>query len=429
MVESSFVPSCLPEILAPAGELISLQAALDAGCDAVYLGIDCFSMRQMAAKGFSIENLPEAGARCHEAGRKLYLTLNTIVFEDETAHLRDVVERVKPHIDAAIVSDWAAIAICRAAGVPFHCSTQMSCANSLSARFLKSMGAERVVLARECTLGEIRRIAAEARIETEIFVHGATCVAESGRCFLSHEAYGRSCNRGTCLQPCRREYHISEVRKGRDAEAEFVVGMGYVLSARDLCSLPFLDQVWQAGAASWKIEGRARNADYVHTVVSAYRRGRDALAKGIWTAHLGLELQGLCERVYHRPFGQSLFNGRPGVDQFTEDDRNMAKSLKLNLGVVRNYYAKPSIAEILVQDHLLRPGARLSIQGPTTGLVEFDAEELRQDERSLEEVPPGQWCTLRVPRKVRLNDRVFLVVRNPNTFEGNSLQPPPDLPA
>ncbi len=398
------------EILAPAGDWICLQAALDAGADAVYLGLDCFSMRQMAVKTFTLDNLPEASARCRERGAKLYLTLNTLVFEEELETLDRIVQRIKPHIDAAIVADWAVVEACRKHGVSFHISTQMSCSNSQSAKFLTAQGASRIVLARECTLRELELIAKHTQTELEVFVHGAICTAVSGRCLLSHDAYGYSSNRGECLQPCRREYVIHEVREGEDADAEFRVGQGYVLSARDLCSLPFLDRIIAAGARSLKIEGRARNADYVKTVVSAYREGRDAVLAGAFTPELAEALVQRCEKVYHRPFGKGLYHGRPGVAQFTQDDQNEAQEKKKHLGVVVNYFAKARVMHVAIQDNSVSVGDRLAVHGNKTGVVYLTAESLRREDDTLSRADKGEWCTIPCPEPVREGDKVFLVV-------------------
>jgi len=400
----------LPELLAPAGDLISLQAALDAGADAVYLGVDTFNMRRMATRNFTLENLPEAAGRCRERGVRLYLTLNALIYQHELDALDQVVAAAKPFIDAAIVADWAVVAACRRHGVPFHISTQMSCSNAATARFLGEQGASRVVLARECTLEEVGLIARESGMPVEVFVHGAICVAVSGRCFLSHHAYGKSCNRGECHQPCRREYIIREVREGDGADAEFIVGQNYALSARDLCSLPFLDRLVAAGVSSLKIEGRARNADYVSAVVRAYRAGLTAIADGRFTPELAEALTADCAKVYHRAFGVGLYHGRPaGADQFTDNEDNEATEKKRYLGVVVNYYPQAKMAHLLVHDNTLRVGDNIVIHGPTTGVVALTIAALRRDDETPESVSRGAWCTFPCPTRVRIQDKVFLV--------------------
>ena len=399
----------LPEILAPAGDMTCLQAALDAGADAIYLGLETLNMRQMATRNFTRETLPEASARCRARGAKLYLTLNSIVFERELTLLDETLRFAAPLIDAAIVADWAAVEACRRHGVPFHISTQMSCANAAAARFLKAQGASRVVLARECTLEEVAEIARSADIEIETFVHGAVCVAVSGRCLLSHDAYGCSSSRGACHQPCRREFLIQEVREGENANAAFRVTPHTVLSARDLCSLPFVDRLMAAGIASFKIEGRARNPEYVKAVVAAYRAAVAAVAEGRFCAALAERLTAECARVYHREFSVGLFHGRPGAVQFTDTDENQATTKKLHVGVVLNYYPRARMAQVQIQDQPIAIGDALSIQGPTSGVVDLTVEALRRDDDVCARAERGTWVTFPCPQRVRVNDKVFVV--------------------
>ena len=402
-----------PEILAPAGDMTCLQAALDAGADAVYLGLDSLNMRQMATRNFTRETLPEASRRCRARGVKLYLTLNTLLFEKELFFAEETLRFAQPHIDAAIVADWAAAEDCKRLGIPFHVSTQMSCSNSAAARFLKAQGASRVVLARECTLAEVAEIAKNAGVEVETFVHGAVCVAVSGRCLLSHDAYGCSSNRGECHQPCRREFLIQEVREGENANAAFVVTPHTVLSARDLCSLPFVDRLMAAGVASFKIEGRARNPEYVKTVVTAYRAAVAAVLDGTFSADLAQRLTADCAKVYHREFGCGLYHGRPGMDQYTDTDANQATTKKRHVGVVLKYYAKAHAVQIAVQDQPVTLGDALSIHGPTSGVVDLTVTDLRRDEEVCTRAERGTWITFPCPQRVRPNDKVFIVKGTP----------------
>ena len=390
-----------------------LQAALDAGADAVYLGLETLNMRQMATRNFSRETLPDASSRCRKRGTRLYLTLNTLLFENEVPELEDTLCFAKPFIDAAIVADWAAVEACKRSGIPFHISTQMSCANSAAARFLKAQGASRIVLARECSLEEVAAIAKGVDIEIETFVHGALCVAVSGRCLLSHDAYGCSSNRGECHQPCRRKFLISEVREGENANAAFIVTPHTVLSARDLCSLPFVDRLMAAGIVSFKIEGRARNPEYVKTVVSAYRAAVAAVAEGAFTPDLAERLTADCARVYHREFGCGLYHGRPGADSFTDTDENQASTKKLHVGIVLNYYPKAKAVQIAIQDHPVALGDSLSIHGPTTGVADVTVTDLRRDEEVCACAGRGTWVTFPCARRVRVNDKVFIVKGTP----------------
>jgi len=365
----------------------------------------------MATRNFTLATLPEAAERCRSRGVKLYLTLNTLLFERELPALDDTLRAVRPHIDAAIVADWATVEACKRFGIPFHISTQMSCANSAAARFLKAQGASRVVLARECTLEEVAEIAASAGIEVETFVHGAICVAVSGRCLLSHDAYGCSSNRGECHQPCRRQFLIQELREGENANAAFTVTPHTVLSARDLCSLPFVDRLMAAGIASFKIEGRARNPEYVKAVVTAYRTAVAAVQDGTFSQDLAARLTADCAKVYHREFGCGLYHGRPGADQFTDTDENQATNQKRHVGIVLNYYPKARMAQIHIQDHPIAVGDTLAIHGPTTGVVDLTVTALRRDEEVCTRAEKGTWVTFPCEQRVRLNDKVFIVKR------------------
>jgi putative protease len=408
-----------PEILSPAGDFTCLQSALDAGADAVYFGLGTFNMRARSGVNFKEEDLPEIARRCRARGVKAYLALNAIMFEDEKDTVERTILAAKPYVDAFIVSDWGVISLCRKHRAVFHISTQMSTSNSEAVRFLATQGASRVVLARECTLPEVKRIAAAVpEVELECFVHGAQCVAESGRCFMSHEAFGKSACRGECNQPCRRRFLVKAVDFFEDDEGnpihesdtEFVVGPHTVMSARDLCSLPFVEKLMDAGIASFKIEGRARNAEYVKTVTSAYRRAVDAVADGTYTDALRAELTESVKTVFHREFSKGMYFGRPGADQFTDSENSLSTTVKRHIGVVIDYFLKAEIAQVKIQDHAISTGDLVQIHGPTTGVVELTVGELRRDDETPATAERGSWVTLKTPR-CRVGDKVFFIER------------------
>ena len=405
----------LPELLAPVGDRACFHAALDAGADALYLGFGRFNMRRALDGKLEVNQLPGLVREAHARGVKLYLTLNTIVYQGERAHLQEVLEAARQaEVDAVIASDWAVILRAKALGLPIHVSTQMSASNADTVRFLASQGAERVVLARECTLAEIAEIARETGVALEVFAHGAQCVATSGRCFLSQVTYGCSASRGQCLQPCRRRYRLTEIAEGEGPVAEFEVGAGaeggFLLSAKDLCTLPILPDLVRAGVASLKIEGRARNPEYVANVVRAYRTALDAIAAGSYDVACQAACQELVERVYHRPFAQGLLLGRPGgAAQFAGTDANLATECKRYIGVVRNYYARAGVVDILMHDGELRADNRLAFHGPKTGVLECVPGELRQDDVRPEVVRRGDWVTFRIPARVRPGDKVYRI--------------------
>ena len=444
-----------PEILAPAGDFTSLQAAIDAGADAVYFGLGTFNMRARSGVNFKVEDLPEIERRCEirslgsvgsvvAQGRRdpvrRYLTLNAIMFEGEMEEVEKTIVAAKPYVDAFIVSDWGVISLCKKHGARFHVSTQMSTSNSAAVRFLAEQGAERVVLARECTLAEVSAIVEKLKglkvekfnggtfqpfnsstfqpPEIECFVHGAQCVAESGRCFMSHNVFGKSACRGECNQPCRRKFIVKAVDLYEDengnpvheSNTSFEVEPHTVLSARDLCSLGFVDKLMAAGIASFKIEGRARNANYVKTVVSAYRRAVDAVAEGTYAPELVRELTEDVKRVFHREFSEGLYFGRPGADQFADSEDSLATTVKRHIGIVIDYFLRAGIAQVKVQDHPLAVEDEIQIHGPTTGVIEMTAGELRRDEEIVQVCGKGEWVTLRTPR-CRVGDKVFFVER------------------
>ena len=412
-----------PEILAPAGDFICLQAAIDAGADAVYFGLGTFNMRARSGVNFREEDLPEIRRRCEAASPRRkpvrrYLALNAIMFEGERDEVEATIVAAKPYVDAFIVSDWGVIELCRRHKAAFHISTQMSTSNSVAAAFLAAQGASRIVLARECTLDEVRRIhEAVPSVELECFVHGAQCVAESGRCFMSHDVFGKSACRGECVQPCRRRFLVQAVDLYEnasggpvhpEAKARFEVEPHTVLSAKDLCSIAFVDRLMEAGMSSFKIEGRARNANYVKTCVEAYRAAVDAVIGGTYGESLVKGLRAKLESVFHREFSDGLYFGRPGAGQFADSEDSLATTVKRHVGVVIDYFAKAGIAQIKVQDHELRPGDRMQIHGETTGVVEMVAGELRRDEERPAVASKGTWVTLKTPR-CRVGDKVFFV--------------------
>ena len=405
-----------PEILAPAGDFTCLQAAIDAGADAVYFGLGTFNMRARSGVNFKTGDLPEIARRCGKVKR--YLALNAIMFEGVVEEVERTIVAAKPYVDAFIVSDWGVISLCRKHGAAFHVSTQMSTSNSLAVRFLAEQGATRVVLARECTLAEVRRIHDELgdSPEIECFVHGAQCVAESGRCFMSQDVFGKSACRGECVQPCRRRFRVQAVDLYVDKEGNpvhetktaFEVEPHTVLSAKDLCSIGFVDRLISAGVASFKIEGRARNANYVKTCVEAYREAVDAVVDGTYGPDLAARLRAKLETVFHREFADGMYFGRPGVGQFADSEDSLATTVKRHVGIVVDYFLKAGIAQVKIQDHEIRPGDEIQVHGPTTGVLELVLGELRRDEETPAVGEKGTWVTFRCPR-CRVGDKVFFV--------------------
>lgn len=404
-----------PEILAPAGDFTCLQAAIDAGADAVYFGLGTFNMRARSGVNFKVEDLPEIARRCGEKVKR-YLTLNAIMFEGEVSEVEATIKAALPYVNAFIVSDWGVISLVKKLGGVVHVSTQMSTSNSLAVRFLAEQGVERVVLARECSLKEVKAIHEATNVELECFVHGAQCVAHSGRCFMSHSIFGKSACRGECTQPCRRRFLVKAVDKYEndrgesihEAKTEFLVEPHTVLSTKDLCSLGFVDKLIDAGISSFKIEGRARNAEYVKTTVACYRKAVDAVLAGSYTPEIVEALTKEVKKVFHREFSDGMYFGRPGTDQFTDTEDSLSTTVKRHIGIVIDYYLKAGIVQVKIQDHSISIGDTVQIHGSTTGVVETVITELRRDEESPKTAEKGTWVTFKAPR-CRVGDKVFFI--------------------
>ncbi|MBW3019886.1 U32 family peptidase, partial [Candidatus Woesearchaeota archaeon] len=355
-----------PELLAPAGNFVSLNAAISAGCDAVYFGIKNFNMRQ-GAKNFTLEDLKEISKQCKENNVKAYLTLNIIAYDEESDKFEEIIKEAKGKVDAIICWDQLIIQLCKKHKVPFHISTQASISNSSSAKFYKELGAERIVFARECSLEQIKQILENVKIESEVFVHGAMCVAVSGRCFMSQFSYGKSANRGQCLQNCRREYGVNKTScsnehhiKDVDREFEFNLGNNYVMSAKDLCTIPFLEKLMDFD--SFKIEGRNRSPEYVSTVVKVYRKAIDLAYENKLTKEIKEELMEELKTVYNRGFSNGFYLGKP-INEFTDEYGSKATTKKEFVGKIVNYYSKNNVAEIIVESNTFEKGNKLMIQG------------------------------------------------------------------
>ena len=414
-----------PEILSPAGDWACLRAALNAGCDAVYFGVQGMNMRA-SAQNFSTEELFGITQLCHAEGVKAYLTCNTVVFEHEKERVSHLLQRAADAaVDAIIASDLAVIEEARRRGLAVHVSTQMSIANSASLLFLhRHLGVNRFVLARECSLDDVkairgsldRALAADGgadAIELEAFVHGAMCVAVSGRCFLSQFQYGKSANRGECLQPCRREYTITNTEE----EQAFALGEHHVMSPKDLCTLAFIDQLLVAGIASFKIEGRNRSPEYVATVTSAYRHVVDfchahSSDPGFDQAFAQLTQEKMDDvaRVYNRGFSAGFYMGRP-LDAWTKGSGSEATTRKHHVGIVTNYYSRPGVAEVLVQAEEISLGDSIIFQGPTTGVIEQTVESMEIEHMPVDSAAKGQSIAIKTHQAVRRSDKLY-VVRN-----------------
>ena len=387
------------ELLAPAGDFSTLVAAIKAGADAVYFGLKEFSMRANA-KNFAIKDLAKINKLCGKEVKK-YLTLNVIVYNEELKKLEATIKKVKGKVDAIICWDLAVINLCKKYKIPFHVSTQASISNKETAEFYKKLGAERIVLARELNLKQIKEISKILPVET--FIHGAMCVAVSGRCFMSQELFGRSANRGQCTQVCRRTYKLTD-EEGR----ELKINRGTVMSAKDLCTLPFIDKLKKAGIISFKIEGRNRDARYVETVVKEYRKAIDhKLSK----QEVKDSLDKL-KTVYTKGFSSGFYLGVPTNDDFSNLEHSAATLKKEFIGKVLHYYPSPKVGTIKIQTGIIMPGDMLAVIGNTTGIESFKVKTLEIKNKKVTQAKKGQEVGIKFPKRVRKNDDVYIIKKN-----------------
>jgi putative protease len=402
-----------PELMAPAGDWTMLRTAVKSGADAVYFGVDKLNMRAKA-KNFSVEELPEISKFCRSKKVKTYLTLNTIVFEDELEEAEQIIKAAKKaKIDRIICSDLAVAELCNKHKIPFCISTQGSVSNSMAATVYKKLGAVRIVLARECSLEEIKKIRANTDLEIEAFIHGAMCIAVSGRCFMSHHLFGQSANRGECVQPCRREYEVYDTA----TEKSLLIGDDYVLSPKDLCTIEFIDQLIKAGINSFKIEGRKRSPEYVAKAVSVYRKAINLYYQQKLTKEKKKELLKELETVYNRGFSTGFYFGEPSSEDYADVDGSKATTRKVYVGKVLNYFKKPKAAHILLESGKIKLNDQILIIGETTGLVEMILREMIINEKISRSAKKGEEVTFVTPKLVRRNDKVYLVEELQNNLK------------
>lgn len=397
-----------PELLAPVGNWAMLSAAIQAGCDAVYFGTKELNMR-VTAQNFTCDELKKVVAYCHKHKVRAYLTLNVIVYDNELEEMKRIVaEAKKSKVDAIICWDLSVIQEALQQKIEVHLSTQASVANAQAAVFYKQLGISRIVLARECTLEQITAIKEKVNVEIECFVHGAMCVSLSGRCFMSQFLYGKSANRGECLQPCRRSYDASLITD-QETKKELQLENHYVMSAKDLCTLPFLDKLIAASIDVFKIEGRGRSPEYVKTVVSCYREAIDAHAAGRFTPRLVNKLIAKVKTVYHREFSNGFYMGVP-INAFTDGPGNKATTTKEYIGKVCNYYKQKKVADVLVESGTLEIGDSVLIIGDTTGVVEQKVTSMHLNKRRATIANKGEHIGLQTKSLVRARDRVYKVI-------------------
>jgi len=404
------------ELMAPAGGWDSLSAAIRAGADSVYFGIENLNMRSRASANFAISDLAKIAEMCRRHGVKTYLALNTLMYDDDLAVMREICDAAKlADISAIIASDISAISYAHSIGIPVHISVQANVSNIEAVRFFAKF-ADVVVLARELTLEQIQEIIAKIAkdqikgpagelVKIELFAHGALCVSISGKCYMSLASYNASGNRGACYQNCRRKYRVIDEESGE----EMVVANKYVMSPKDLCTIRVLDKILDSGVAILKLEGRGRSADYVYTVTSAYRKAADAWLDGAFETANFAELEKDLAKVFNRSFWHGGYYLGEETDMWSGFSGNRATVKKFHIGHVTNYFNRIGVAEITLKGGGLSIGDNILFIGNTTGALEMKVSALRLDEKEVDSVKKGDVISMKVETKVRRNDMVYLL--------------------
>ncbi len=383
------------ELLAPAGDFPMLVAAANAGADAVYFGLKEFSMRT-AAKNFTIKDLQKIQKICKLKNIKAYLTLNTIIYDNELQKIEEIIKKVKDKVDAIICWDLSVVQLCKKYKIPFFISTQASVSNTESARFYKKLGAKRIILARELNLKQIKKIS--KIIDIECFAHGAMCISVSGRCFTSQFLFNKSANRGECLHPCRRTYTVED-----DEGNQLRVQNNRIFSAKDLCTLPFIEKMKRTGIKCFKIEGRNRDPRYVDTVVRVYRK---ALDKKLTKEEIQKGIKEL-KKVYNRKFSSGFYLRIPTSDDFTNTENSEATERKHFVGKVTHYFTNLGVATIRLVSQL-KIGDEIIIIGKTSGIKKAKVSYMEINKKSVQKAKKGDEIGLKLP-KVRKNEEIYVI--------------------
>lgn len=391
-----------PELLAPVGDFTNLKIAIDAGADAIYFGLKEFSLRANA-KNFTLKDIDKINEICKPKKIKKYLTMNSIIYNEEIPKLEKILSKIKNKVDAVICWDLSVIQLCKKYKIPFHISTQASISNYKTAQFYKDLGAERIVLARELNLKQIKEIRKKVDIELETFVHGAMCISISGRCLMSQFLFNKSANRGECIHPCRREYIIKDTQQGKEMKIE----NNHVLSAKDLCTLPFIEKIKSAGITCFKIEGRNRDPRYVDTVVKIYRK---AIDNKLNEKEIKEQLEQL-KSVYNKGFSSGFYLGSPTSNDFSKTEHSDATEKKFYAGKVTHYYPKIKVATIkLVSD--IKLNDNICIIGKTTGIINEKVNSIEYKGKSITEAKKGEEVGIKLNSLVRKNDEFYKIMKN-----------------
>ena len=411
------------EVMAPVGSRESLAAAIQAGADSVYFGVGRLNMRAGSASAFTLDDLKEIADTCHEHGIKSYLTVNTIIYDDDMEEMRQTLSAAcEAGISAIIASDLAVMQELQSnSSTKLHLSTQLNISNTAALRFYAQF-ADVVVLARELTLEQVKRIheAIEREhicgpsgkpVRIEMFCHGALCMAVSGKCYMSLDAANRSANRGQCIQVCRRSYTVTDNETGHQLE----IDNKYVMSPKDLKTIRFIDRMMDAGVRVFKIEGRARGPEYVYQTVSCYKEAIASVLEGTFTEEKKDEWDRRLSTVFNRGFWDGYYQGQK-FGEWNKGYGNNATEQKVYVGRATKYYSRIGVGEFAVEATTFKVGDKLLVTGPTTGVMYLTATEIHdQDGHPVNEAQQGRLCAIPVSDKVRPSDKLFKLVSPPPT--------------
>lgn len=404
------------ELMAPAGSFEALRAAIQAGANSIYFGVDQLNMRARATMNFTLDDLGKIAEICQQYSVKTYLTLNTIIYDHDLSLFKRIVQKVKEYkITAIIASDQAVISYAHSQGVEVHISTQTNITNIESVKFFAHF-ADVMVLARELSLKQVKAIADAVKkeqvkgpsgklVQLEVFAHGALCMAVSGKCYLSLHTHNSSANRGACIQNCRRTYTVIDKEEG----FEFDIDNEFIMSPKDLCTIDFLDQLLDTGIQVLKIEGRGRAPEYVKTVIACYREAIDAYQAGTYTPD---RVEGWMERlhnVYNRGFWGGYYLGQK-LGEWTDSSGSKARQKKVYLGKGMHYFSNLKVGEFKIEAQSLKAGDQILITGQTTGVVETTVYEIRVDNKVVKEAKRGEACSFKISSKIRPSDKLYKVV-------------------
>jgi len=410
------------EIMAPAGSYESLAAAFQAGADSIYFGIENLNMRSKSSNNFTIQDLKNIAASCKERGLQSYLTVNTVLFDKDMDLMRKIVDAAKQaEISAIIAGDVAVMSYARQIGVEVHLSTQLNIANVEALKFYAQF-ADVVVLARELNLDQVAEIHKQIveqnirgpkgkLVRIEMFCHGALCMAVSGKCYLSLHEYNASANRGACVQICRRGYTVRD----KETDVELDIDNQYILSPKDLKTIHFMNKMMDAGVRVFKIEGRARGAEYVKTVVTCYREAIESQLANTFTEEKIKIWDEKLATVFNRGFWDGYYLGQR-LGEWTHKYGSSATKRKILIGKGIKYYSKLGVAEFLIESQSLSVGDEILITGPTTGAVEAIAEEIRVDLKPVQQAIKGDHISIPLKEKIRPSDKLYKLVEAEKTY-------------